>query len=312
MSQRIRRDSPVPLYHQIAEALRNAIAVGELRPGERLPPVRDGARQWRVNMHTVRRAYGELAREGLLRVRGSRGTEVVAGSGGAAPARDLAAFLASWSRTARADFGLSQLQLGQLLLKRAASGAPPTVHFIECSREQAAAHCEEMMRAWRVQAKPLVLGQTRNLPGGVLLGTYFHYNDIRQRWPDRLDEVRFVAIGPDPGLASLVAARSRTAGRRKLLVCEFDEAKAMNIAADLRALFPQGDYVIVPRTVTPGAALPRSRTGDVLLVAPRVWGGLEERQRASVIPIRYRIRSDQLDALGADYGWERAAAEKIA
>jgi DNA-binding transcriptional regulator YhcF (GntR family) len=312
MNQRLRKDSPVPLYHQIAEALRNAIAVGELRPGERLPPVRDAAPYWGVNLHTVRRAYSELAREGLLRVRGSRGTEVVAGAGSAAPARDLAAFLASYGRIAREEFGLSQLQLGQLLLKRAASGAPPTVHFLECSRDQAAAHCDEMMQAWRVQAKPLVLGQTPELPGGVLIGTFFHYNDIRQRWPDRLDEVRFVAIGPDTGLSALVAARRKSGGRKRLLVCEFDEAKALNIAADLRALFARRDYLIEPRTLQSPVRLQRARPGDVLLVAPRVWGVLSEGQRASVVPIRYRIRSDEIESLGADYGWERAATEKIA
>lgn len=79
MRHRINRDSPVPLYHQIAEGLRNAIAVGELAAGERLPSIRDAAGRWGVNLHTLRKAYGELAREGLLRVSSARGTEVVAG-----------------------------------------------------------------------------------------------------------------------------------------------------------------------------------------------------------------------------------------
>ena len=312
MSERISRDSPVPLYHQIAEALRNAIAVGELRAGERLPSVRDAAGQWGVNLHTVRRAYDELAREGLLRVSAGRGSEVVGAAGSAAPVRDLAAFLTSFGRTAREQFGLSQLQLGQLLLKRAAAGAAPAVHFIECSREQAEQHCDELMAAWRVHATPLVLGEARELPAGILIGTYFHYNDIRQRWPDRLDEVRFVTIGPDAELPSLIPAGRSSTGRRRLLVCELDEAKAMNIAADLQALFPDRDYLIQPRVLQSATGLPHVKAGDVLLVAPRVWGGMTERQRARVIPIRYRVRSHELEALGASFGWERAAAEKIA
>lgn len=312
MLGRIKRDSPVPLYHQIAEALRNAIAVGELRAGEKLPSVRDAAGQWGVNLHTVRRAYDELAREGLLRVGAGRATEVAGAAGSAAPVRDLTGFLASLARTAQEQFGLSQLQLGQLLLKRAAAGAPPTVHFIECSREQAEQHCDELMAAWRVRATPLVLGEVRDLPPGILIGTYFHYNDIRQRWPDRLDEVRFVAISPDAALPSLIPAHRRSAGRRRLLVCEFDEAKAMNIAADLQALFPEREYLIQARVLESVTRLPHVRAGDVLLVAPRVWGGMTERQRARVIPIRYRLRSHELETLGASFGWERAATEKIA
>lgn len=312
MKQRIRRDSPLPLYHQIAEALRNAIAVGEFRPGDKLPAVREAAGQWKVNLHTVRRAYDELAREGLLSVVAGRGTEVVGATPLAPPVRDLAAFLASFTRTAREQFGLSQLQLGQLLLKRAAMGAIPAVHVIECSREQAEQHCDELMAAWRIHAKPLALPEVRDLPTGILIGTYFHYNDIRQRWPERLDEVRFVAISPDAELPSLIPAQSRSTARRRLLVCELDEAKAMNIAADLRALFPARGYLIQPKVLESASRLPPARAGDVLLVSPRVWGGMTERQRSNVIPIRYRVRSHELEALGASFGWERATAEKIA
>src|SRR5262245_48034254 len=38
--------SPVPLYHQLAESLRYRIATGALRPGQPLPPLREAARRW--------------------------------------------------------------------------------------------------------------------------------------------------------------------------------------------------------------------------------------------------------------------------
>jgi DNA-binding transcriptional regulator YhcF (GntR family) len=312
MKQRIRRDSPVPLYHQIAEALRNAIAVGELRPGARLPSVRDAAGQWGVNLHTVRKAYDELAREGLLRVRGARGTEVAEGAQGRGRSRDLDAFLDSCGRTAQEKFGISRIQLGQLLLKREAAGAPPTVRFLECSREQAQAHCGELMRAWRVQAEPLVLSEADDLPGGILIGTYFHYNDIRQRWPDRLDDVRFVAIAPDASLRSHIPVPGRGSRRQRLLICELDESKARNIAADLQTLFPKDEYLIEPRTLVSAAELPAAGSDDVVLVSPRVWSGLGERQRTRALQIRYTVRPHELDALGASFGWQHAEEEEIA
>lgn len=58
-------DSPVPLYHQITEALSYRIATGRIPAGQRLPSVREAAKAWDVNMHTVRRAYGELSQRGL-------------------------------------------------------------------------------------------------------------------------------------------------------------------------------------------------------------------------------------------------------
>lgn len=311
MRDRIDRDSPVPIYHQIAEALRNMIAVGELAAHDRLPSIRAAAEDWGVNLHTVRKAYGELEQEGLVRIRGARGTEVAAGVRARGPTQDLEAFLASWLGTASEHFGLTQVQLGQLLLRRSASGAPPTVHVLECSREQAEGHAEELMRAWRVDAKALVLGEASELPPGVLVGTYFHYNDIRQRWPHRLEEVRFVAIAPDRALAHRLPAGAGEAGRR-LLVCELDESKALNIAADLKNLFPDDRYHVEPRVLGSPSRLPAVPEGDVLLVSPRLWGALTESQRARVIPIRYRIRAHEIEALGPNLGWERAAVEASA
>ena len=69
-------ESPVPLYHQIAEAIRAQMERGELAPGDALEPMRRAADQWGVNLHTVRHAYAALAREGLLEMRSARGTRV--------------------------------------------------------------------------------------------------------------------------------------------------------------------------------------------------------------------------------------------
>lgn len=90
--RRAGRAPGVPLYVRIAGDLRRRIAGGALRPGERLPSVRDEARRLRVNRMTVAHAYRELAREGLVRGTVGSGTVVAAGSahprppGGGAPA----------------------------------------------------------------------------------------------------------------------------------------------------------------------------------------------------------------------------------
>jgi GntR family transcriptional regulator len=305
MNERLDRTSPVPLYHQIAEALRNAIAVGEVVPGERLPPVRNAAKEWGVNLHTVRRAYGQLENEGLVRVRGPLGTEV-AGDGAGLRARRSEAdeFVAEFVRAARERFGLSASGLVRLLVQHG-GGEAPLVHVIECSREQAEGHCGELERAWRVDARPLVLSEAEDLPPGAVIGTFFHYNEIRQRWPRRLSDVRFVAIAPDAAVSTRVPARMEGETRR-LSVCEFDGAKALNIAADLKSLFPAEGYEIEPRVLASPDALPVPGDNEVLLVAPRVWGALNEEQRERVVPIRYAMSARDLETLGEDLGWHRA------
>ena len=76
MHLRIEQNSGLPLGPQIVGQLKLAIASGRLAPGERLPGARDLAAELRVNFHTVRKAYGELEREGLLHSARGRGTFV--------------------------------------------------------------------------------------------------------------------------------------------------------------------------------------------------------------------------------------------
>jgi len=67
---------PTPLYAQLAERLRAAIAVGELVPGEALPSVRHLAVKLRLNPGTVVQAYRDLERTGLVELRQGSGTFV--------------------------------------------------------------------------------------------------------------------------------------------------------------------------------------------------------------------------------------------
>jgi len=69
-----------PIYGQIADRVKFAVAAGVLRPGELAPSVRELSKQLVVNPNTVARAYRELQNEGLLEpVRGT-GLQVAEGA----------------------------------------------------------------------------------------------------------------------------------------------------------------------------------------------------------------------------------------
>src|SRR5258707_13842168 len=72
----IDRSDPVALHDQVAGEIRRAIADGEAKPGERLPPARDLAAVLGVNANTVLRALRALRDEGLLEFRRGRGITV--------------------------------------------------------------------------------------------------------------------------------------------------------------------------------------------------------------------------------------------
>ena len=68
--------SSVPLYQQIAEQLRQFVATEEIKPGERLPSIRQLSRTLNVNPNTVCRAFLELEQEQILISRRGGGTSV--------------------------------------------------------------------------------------------------------------------------------------------------------------------------------------------------------------------------------------------
>lgn len=66
----------VPIYLQIIDQIRAAIAEGTLAPGDPLPSIRRLANELQVSPNTVVQAYRELEREGIAYVQRGQGTFV--------------------------------------------------------------------------------------------------------------------------------------------------------------------------------------------------------------------------------------------
>ena len=76
ISVKVDKTDRTDLYEQVAGEIRRAIAEGEAKPGERLPPAKDLAAVLGVNTNTVLRALRLLRDEGLLEFRRGRGISV--------------------------------------------------------------------------------------------------------------------------------------------------------------------------------------------------------------------------------------------
>ncbi|NOX56886.1 MAG: GntR family transcriptional regulator [Planctomycetes bacterium] len=68
--------SRLPIYRQLRNQIREAVARGRLQPGARLPSVRELSRRLVVNPNTIARVYTELEREGILHTRPGLGVFV--------------------------------------------------------------------------------------------------------------------------------------------------------------------------------------------------------------------------------------------
>jgi GntR family transcriptional regulator len=76
--------SGVPLYLQLIEQIKRAVALGALFPGEQLPTVKALALELTVNPNTVARVYRELERDGVIDTSPGRGSFVRSGDNAAA------------------------------------------------------------------------------------------------------------------------------------------------------------------------------------------------------------------------------------
>ena len=105
------------LYRQIMDAIKREISEGRLKPGAPMPSFRVLARDLMVSLITVKRAYEELEREGILYLRQGQGTFVAENGGDLsrrAKADEAARLMAEAIREAR-EAGLSDAAIVKLL-----------------------------------------------------------------------------------------------------------------------------------------------------------------------------------------------------
>ncbi|HEY4214250.1 MAG TPA: GntR family transcriptional regulator [Steroidobacteraceae bacterium] len=76
----ISQTDPRPMYLQIKEQIRHRVAIGDWRPGQEIPSIRALAIATHVSVITVKRAYLELEREGVIVTRQGKGSFVMEGA----------------------------------------------------------------------------------------------------------------------------------------------------------------------------------------------------------------------------------------
>lgn len=76
MNINISNKSTTPLYEQIKNQIQNQILDSTLKQGEGLPSIRNFAKELKVSIITIKRAYEELEKEGFIETIAGRGTFV--------------------------------------------------------------------------------------------------------------------------------------------------------------------------------------------------------------------------------------------
>jgi DNA-binding transcriptional MocR family regulator len=123
------RSAPSTLADQIAAFYRAAISAGQLRPGDRLPPIREVADGAQVTRATVQDAYKKLGESGLVAGEVGRGTTVLASSVAPPPGGPLSAFAEAALRQTHETPGAPPLPPGVDLVANFAELSPDSSLF---------------------------------------------------------------------------------------------------------------------------------------------------------------------------------------
>lgn len=75
----INQRSSIPIYLQLVQGVKEAVAKGLLSAGDKMPSVRELAAKITINPNTIAKAYQEMEREGIIETLRGRGTFVAAG-----------------------------------------------------------------------------------------------------------------------------------------------------------------------------------------------------------------------------------------
>ena len=100
---------PDPMYKQVTDQIKDAIASGDLKPNDRLPSVRELSEALNVSAITIKRAYQDLETDGFIVTRAGLGSFVASVERDALRERKLAELREELRRLVRtgAKFGIS-------------------------------------------------------------------------------------------------------------------------------------------------------------------------------------------------------------
>ncbi len=129
MLERLRiSDTGVPIYVQLREQILHAVGDGTLKPGARLPTMREVAVALKIDLNTVQRAYAALEREGVLTTLRGRGTFVAEAPPPVDPALRAATVEGLAQRTIATahSLGLDPREVARFMLRLAEAGTADT------------------------------------------------------------------------------------------------------------------------------------------------------------------------------------------
>lgn len=318
-----------PVYRRIVQLLTGYIQDGALREGAQLPTVRALAEQLGVAQGTVKRAYDELERQGILTKAAGRGSFVAYRPPQAQSAQEAAALAADQLLERLHTLGLSDTQMEALLTERLRLRRQQRPQLraalVECNPEILAQLRQQLGALEGIGLHPVLLDRARQHPErlasrcDVIITTAEHASELT-KMTRRADKVAKIALRLTP--QSIAAIVKLTPGAHVGILTHSLRFGAL-LQEHCRS-YALGAVLDEPALLQPGAAFEAYLRGKSVILVPEgyendctseVLGALHRfARRGSVVPCAYRIDegsriylTERLERLRSGLTAERAA-----
>lgn len=318
-----------PVYRRIVQLLTGYIQDGTLREGAQLPTVRALAEQLGVAQGTVKRAYDELERQGILTKSAGRGSFVAYRPPQAQSAQEAAALAADQLLERLHTLGLSDTQMEALLTERLRLRRQQRPQLraalVECNPEILAQLRQQLGALEGIGLHPVLLDRARQHPErlasrcDVIITTAEHASELT-KMTRRADKVAKIALRLTP--QSIAAIVKLTPGAHVGILTHSLRFGAL-LQEHCRS-YALGAVLDEPALLQPGAAFEAYLRGKSVILVPEgyendctseVLGALHRfARRGSVVPCAYRIDegsriylTERLERLRSGLTAERAA-----
>lgn len=318
-----------PVYRRIVQLLTGYIQDGTLREGAQLPTVRALAEQLGVAQGTVKRAYDELERQGILTKAAGRGSFVAYRPPQAQSAQEAAALAADQLLERLHTLGLSDTQMEALITERLRLRRQQRPQLraalVECNPEILAQLRQQLGALEGIGLHPVLLDRARQHPErlasrcDVIITTAEHASELT-KMTRRADKVAKIALRLTP--QSIAAIVKLTPGAHVGILTHSLRFGAL-LQEHCRS-YALGAVLDEPALLQPGAAFEAYLRGKSVILVPEgyendctseVLGALHRfARRGSVVPCAYRIDegsriylTERLERLRSGLTAERAA-----
>ena len=165
---KINYELDVPIYQQLVDGIRAAIKTGALTPGQQLPTVQEVTEKLSIARGTIKRAYDELERDGLVEKVQGRGTFVRYQPANSASRKERAMAAIDAMFKQLEDMGLSPTEINIFLNLKLRQWAEQETHvkvaLVECNPENLSQVSEQLRHINGVDLYAYLLESVQQYP----------------------------------------------------------------------------------------------------------------------------------------------------